>query len=145
MTKSAIHGILFIEVFIVVLVSMSIAKKERQQMYTVKLTEDQLWTVGEVSSNGEFDPVSDHGSKQEAEDEATRLNGGTPERDYKKLYDTVYALLDRIDEQNQKIDELNKKFDEMFQAAQHWQAAASYEVYKNMKLAEENLELSTLE
>lgn len=114
-------------------------------MYTVQRTEDQLWTVGEIGSNGSFEPVSDHGNKQEAEDEATRLNGGTPERDYKKLYDTVYALLGRIDEQNQKIDELNRKVEEMFQAAQYWQAAASYEVYKNMKLAEENLELSTLE
>lgn len=75
-------------------------------MYTVKRTEDQLWTVGEVSSNGEFEPVSDHGNKQEAEDEATRLNGGTPIRDYKKLYDTVYALLDRIDELEKRVDEL---------------------------------------
>lgn len=107
-------------------------------MYTVKRTEDQLWTVGEVCSNGEFEPVSDHGSKQEAEDEATRLNGGTPVRDYKKLYDTVYVLLDRI-------DELNKKVEEMTQIAQGYQASFYDEAYRNMKLAEENLELSLVE
>ena len=64
----------------------------------------------------------------------------------------LLELLDYVDElqaddaRNQrKLAEKDKEFADMFQAAQHWQAAASYEVYKNMKLAEENLELSTLE
>lgn len=65
--------------------------------------------------------------------------------------DGLDELLDYVDElqaddaRNQrKLAEKDKEIAEMFQAAQHWQGAASYEVYKNMKLEEENLELSTL-
>jgi len=75
-------------------------------MYTVKRTEDSLWTVGYVCSNGDFEPVSDHGNNQEAEDEMTRLNGGTPQSDYSALYKTVYKLLDRIAELEERIDRL---------------------------------------
>lgn len=106
-------------------------------MYTVKRTEDQLWTVGKVCSNGEFEPVSDHVEKQEAEDEATRLNGGTPNRDNQKLYDAIYALAYRIADLEEKVEHLTG-------IAQGYQAAFYDEAYRNMKLAEENLELSTL-
>ena len=75
-------------------------------MYIVKRTEEQLWTVGEAGSNGRFEPTSDHDSRQEAEDKATRLNGGTPNRDFAALKTTVNALLKRIDELEQRIDRI---------------------------------------
>lgn len=107
-------------------------------MYTVKRTESELWTVGEVGSNGRFEAYSDHGSRQEAEDQATRLNGGVPVRDYVALKATVNALLEQVSELEEKVKELSE-------LAQGYQAAFYDEAYRNMKLAEENLELSTLE
>lgn len=78
-------------------------------MYTVKRTESELWTVGEVGSNGRFEPYSDHGSRQEAEDQATRLNGGVPVNDYVALKATVSALQKRIDELEERLEVLEEK------------------------------------
>lgn len=75
-------------------------------MYTVKRTEIDLWTVGEVGSNGKFYPYSDHDSDQEAQDEATHLNGGTPLNETVSLKETVAKLLQRIDELEGRIDQL---------------------------------------
>lgn len=75
-------------------------------MYTVKRTESELWTVGEVGSNGKFEPHSDHNSRQGAEDAATRLNGGTPTTESDTLKKTVDILLKRIDELEKRVEAL---------------------------------------
>ena len=75
-------------------------------MYTVKRTESQLWTVGEEYGNGKFYPCSDHDSDQEARDEATRLNGGTPLNETVSLKETVAKLLQRIDELEKRVETL---------------------------------------
>lgn len=75
-------------------------------MYIVKRTEAELWTVGEVGSNGRFESYSDHDNRQEAEDQATRLNGSVPVNDYAVLKATVSALQKRIDELEKCLEEL---------------------------------------
>lgn len=63
-------------------------------MYYVKNSEPGLWTVG-AGSGQDWDPVSDHGSLQEAEDKAAYMNGGgtRPQDDeVKELRDRVTAL-----------------------------------------------------
>lgn len=75
-------------------------------MYTVKRTESQLWTVGEEYGNGKFEPYSDHDSVQEAQDVATRLNGGTPLGETDSLKETVKKLLKRIDELEKRVEAL---------------------------------------
>lgn len=41
--------------------------------------EPGLWTVGHYSPSGEWQPVSDHGSDEEAAKRVRYLNGGLPE------------------------------------------------------------------
>lgn len=69
-------------------------------MYEVERTEPQLWTVGVYREGGQFDPRSDHDSREEALAEADRLNGVVDVTVYqdriKKLQDGQEAMLNEI-------------------------------------------------
>ncbi len=48
--------------------------------YVYKQTEPGLWTVGFYKPDGEWEPESDHSSKENAAERVHWLNGGQPEQ-----------------------------------------------------------------
>lgn len=46
--------------------------------YIYRRTEEQLWTVGYYDPSDRWQPVSDHGSPEEAAEKVHYLNGGCP-------------------------------------------------------------------
>ena len=59
-------------------------------MYVYKKTEPQLWTVGFYTPDGTWEPEDDYGSKEEAAERVSYLNGGEVQKSVLRP-DTIFS------------------------------------------------------
>lgn len=87
-------------------------------MYTTLQSEPGLWTVGSYDPNGKWHAESDHGDRQEAQEQVAYLNGGPLPTSKQQLPDPadfefqLIAALTVIGSSLKSIAQSLKKFNE---------------------------------